>query len=329
MTSPDLDPAACLAFGGAEIGNLHRAIDEGEARAVLEAARVAGIALFDTAPGYGKGLSELRIGAFLRDHAGEGLQVSTKVGRYLVRGEEAGKREFFAAALPFAGVFDYSYDGVMRAFEQSVARLGLTRVDMLLVHELDEGNHGAATEAQLGVLLDSGMKALEELKRAGDTAQIGFAANGAEVGARALAGGDFDVALLASRYTLLDQSGLASFLPTAQRRGVRVMAGGVFNSGILASGAAQGARFDYREAPEEIIARVRKLEALCARHAVSLPGAAMRFVLAHPAIERVLVGTSRPERIAQTVAHLDQPVPEAFWQELRAEGLVSADSPFP
>lgn len=318
-----------LAFGGAEIGNLHRAIDEAEARAVLEAARTAGITLFDTAPGYGKGLGELRLGAFLRDHAGAGLRLSTKVGRRLVRGAQPGAREFFAAALPFAGLFDYTYDGVMRSFEESMLRMGVTRCDELYVHDLDPGNHGEALAGHYRDLMAGGLRALAELRAAGDAGAIGVAANDAGFGARMLAEGDWDVALLAARYTLLDQSALAAFLPTAGRRGVRVMAGGVFNSGILASGAGAGARFDYRAAPAEVQARVAALQAICAGHDVALAGAAMQFALAHPAIARVLVGTSRPARIAETVAALARPIPPGFWADLRAAGAIPADAPLP
>lgn len=327
--APAFAIASTLAFGGAEIGNLHRAIDETEARSVLEAAAAAGMTLFDTAPGYGKGLSELRIGAFLRDFAGKGLRLSTKVGRHLVRGTDAGRREFFAAPLPFAARFDYGYDGIMRGFEQSMTRLGVTRTDLLFVHDLDQGNHGDATEAHFTALMDGGLRALEELKRCGDAGRIGVAINQPDIGARMIAGADFDVALLASRYTLLDQSGLTDLLPLAVKRGVSVLAGGVFNSGILASGAVPGARYDYVEAGDATMRKVAALEALCVRHAVPLATAAMRFALAHPAIDQILVGTSRASRIAETVAALRHPVPSAFWAELRDRALVERAAPLP
>lgn len=328
-TTPTFPTDDRLAFGGAEIGNLHRAIDEGGARAVLEAARGAGITLFDTAPGYGKGLSELRIGAFLRDHAGEGLRISTKVGRHLVRGRDAVRREFFTAALPFAARFDYSYDGIMRGFEDSATRLGLVRVDMLFVHDLDSGNHGEETEHHYRTLMDSGLRALDELRRAGDAGAIGVAANDPTLGARMLADGDFDMALLASRYTLLDQSGATDLLPVAMARGVAVLAGGVFNSGILASGAVAGARYDYVAADDAVTARVRALEAVCARHGVPLAAAALQFVLAHPGIAQVLVGTSRVARIAEVRTALAHPIAPAFWDELRATGTIDPAVPLP
>ena len=320
------NPCSRLGMGCAEIGNLHRAIDEADARLVLEAARVAGITLFDTAPGYGKGLSELRTGAFLRDHPDAGLTCSTKVGRYLVPGQGRNARDFFAAPLPFEGRFDYSYDGVMRSFEQSLLRLGVTSVDRLFVHELDAGNHGDALETHCRALLDGGLRALDELRSAGDTRQIGVAVNQPDVGARLLRDARFDVALLASRYTLIDQSGLDAFLPLALAQGVEVIAGGVFNSGILATGAAPGARYDYVEADAAVAARVAAIEAVCRRHTVPIAAAALQFTLAHPAITTVLIGTSRPERIGENVAALTHAIPEALWDELAELGSPRANA---
>jgi D-threo-aldose 1-dehydrogenase len=325
MTEPAAHPIASrLGLGCAEIGNLYRALSEAEAYAVLDAGRAAGITLFDTAPGYGNGLSEIRAGAYLRDHPGAGLRLSTKVGRYLVPGKGRNTRDFFAAPLPFEGRFDYSYDGVMRSFEQSLLRLGMTSVDMVFVHDLDTGNHGDALEHHYHALIDGGLRALDELRRAGDARAIGAAVNEPAIGARMLADGAFDVALLASRYTLLDQSALDAFLPAAQARDVTVIAGGVFNSGILATGARPGARFDYGVAGADVVARVGRIEAVCARHGVPLAAAALQFTLAHPAIAMVLVGASRPERVADTAAASVHPIPAAMWAELRDEGLVRA-----
>lgn len=323
------DIGQSLAFGGAELGNLHRAIDEAEARATLDAAAAAGLTLFDTAPGYGKGLSELRIGAFLRDHPNAGFRLSTKVGRHLLRGIDHGKREFFAAPLPFAGRFDYGYDGIMMGFEQSMTRLGTTRTDLLFVHDLDHGNHGDETDRHYRALMDGGLRALDELRRSGDAGRIGIAINEPALGARMMADADFDIALLASRYTLLDQSALHDVLPMAAARSVGLLAGGVFNSGILASGAVPGARYDYVEAGDGITGRVAALERLCAHHAVPLAAAAMQFVLAHPVIGQLLVGTSRPHRIAEAVGALRHPIPSGFWSDLRESGLIDGNAPLP
>lgn len=338
MTGPQPIPRADLApglavsrlgLGCAEIGNLHRAIDEVAARATLDAAAAAGMNFFDTAPGYGSGLSELRTGAFVRDHAAAAPILSTKVGRYLVAGANSGRREFFAAPLPFEGRFDYSYDGVMRSFDQSLLRLGVDKVDILFVHDLDTPNHGAELARHYRAMMDGGLRALAELRDGGAVRLIGVAVNEPAIGARMLAEAAFDVALLASRYTLLDQSALDDFLPVCAARGVRVVAGGVFNSGILATGARQGARYDYVAADAMISARVAALEAVCGRHGVALPAAAIQFVLAHPLVASVLVGTSRPERIAGYAAAFTEAVPAGFWTELRAAGLIDDRAPLP
>lgn len=326
---PTTSAAPPLGMGCAEIGNLHRAIDEAEARAVLEAAVAAGMTLFDTAPGYGNGLSELRTGAFLREHRGAGLKLSTKVGRYLVPGRGTNERDFFAAPLPFEGRFDYGYDGVMRSFEQSLLRLGVTSVDMLFVHDLDAGNHGDGVEAHYRTLMNGGMRALDELRRTGAACRIGAAVNEPDIGTRMLRDGAFDTALLASRYTLIDQSALNDFLPLAQARGIDVIVGGVFNSGILATGATPGARYDYVEADAGIAARVAAIEALCLRHAAPIAAAALQFTLAHPTITTVLIGTSRAQRIASNRAALAHRIPLDLWSDLQAADLIRKDAPIP
>ncbi len=318
-----------LGMGCAEIGNLHRAIDEAEARAVLDAAADAGITLFDTAPGYGNGLSELRTGAFLRDRAGTGLSVSTKVGRWLVPGAGGGGRDFFAAPLPFEARFDYGYDGIMRSFEQSLLRLGRSSVDMLFVHDLDAANHGDALETHCRALLDGGLRALDELRCAGDARRIGVAVNEPAIGARVLRDAAFDIALLASSYTLIDQPALDAFLPLAQTRGVEIVIGGVFNSGILATGATPGARYDYVEADARIAARVDAIERVCRGRGVPLAAVALQFALAHPAVSTVLIGTSRAERIAANTAALACQIPAALWTDLKAAGLLRTDAPVP
>lgn len=317
-----------IGFGTAEIGNLHGALTEAEAQRTLAAAADAGIGFYDCAPGYGAGLSELRLGAFLRDRPRDSYVVSTKIGR-IFAADAAAPPGLFAGPLPFRATFDYSYGGVMRSFEQSTLRMGLTRIDMLFVHDLDRRNHGAAFEEQYRSALDGGMNALAELRRAGDIGMIGAAVNEGDVGARMLADGDFGIALLASRYTLLEQDAARDFLPLARRRGIGVIAGGVFNSGILATGATPGARYDYVAADAGVLARVDRLQEVARRHGVALPAAAMQFVLAHPAIVALLIGSARPERIARNVAALAAPIPDEFWSELLALGLLAAGSPVP
>ena len=321
--------AGPLGFGAAEIGNLKWRLSESEAEATLAAAWEAGFRIFDTAPGYGAGLSELRLGAFLRDKPRDDYILSTKIGRCFTATSEPPRSGVFAAPLPFIEHVGYGYDAVMRSFEQSTLRSGFTRFDLLLVHDLDRRNHGAAFEGHYRDALDGGMRALGELRSAGDVGSVGVAVNESDVGTQMIADGDFDVALLASRYTLLEQTALTNFLPAAHARGLPVLAGGIFNSGILASVPALGATYDYRPAGCDILERVDRLRALCDRHGVKLAAAALQFVLAHPAVDAVLIGMSQPDRAAAGVALLEQSIPPAFWTALRAEGLVAEAAPLP
>lgn len=321
--------AGPLGFGAAEIGNLKRRLSEPEAGATLAAAWEAGFRMFDTAPGYGAGLSELRLGAFLRDRPRASYVLSTKIGRCLEPVAAPSPSSAFVAPLPFEERFGYGYDAVMRSFEQSTLRLGITRFDVLMVHDLDRRNHGAAFDEHYRNALDGGMQALAELRRAGDIGSIGAAINESDVGTRMIADGDFDLALLASRYTLIEQTALLDFLPAAHARGLPVLAGGVFNSGILAATAASGATYDYRPAGPEILDRVRRLREACDRHGVALAAAALQFVLAHPAIRTVLIGMSQPDRARASLALLEAPIPASFWAELRSEILLDPNAPLP
>lgn len=321
--------AGPLGFGAAEIGNLKRRLTEAEARATLTAAWETGFRMFDTAPGYGAGLSELRLGAFLRDRPRDSYVLSTKIGRCLRPVAEPPQPSAFVGPLPFVERFGYDYDAVMRSFEQSTLRLGITRFDLLLVHDLDRRNHGEAFDDHYRDALDGGMKALDELRRAGDVKWVGLAINESDVGTRMIADGDFDVALLASRYTLLEQTAVIDFLPAAHARDLPVLAAGIFNSGILAAVSAARATYDYRPAGGQILDRVRRLRELCDRHGVTLAAAALQFVLAHPAIGTALIGMSQPDRAAASLALLDAPIPQMFWDELGAASLVDERAPLP
>jgi D-threo-aldose 1-dehydrogenase len=318
-----------LGFGAAEIGNLHRALSEDEAHAVLFAAAAAGIALFDTAPFYGHGLSELRLGRFLRERPPGSFVLSTKVGRYMIAPVGHPVPPAWAAPLNFAPVFDYSYDGTMRSLEQSRMRLGLPIPDIVFIHDLDRRNHGAAFDDHFRIATGGVVRALDELRRSGDVGAIGVATNEGDAGTMLLKEGDFDCALLAGRYTLLDQSGLDEFLPFCQRRNVKVLAAGVFNTGILATGARDGARYDYAPAPEAVLRRVRAFEAICARHHVPLPAVAIQFARFHPAVVSVLIGASRPASVARSVEALHAPIPPELWREIRESGLIAAAAPTP
>jgi D-threo-aldose 1-dehydrogenase len=318
-----------LGFGAAALGNLYTPVSDEAARAAVDAALAAGLDYFDTAPHYGFGLSESRLGDLLPGSA----RISTKVGRRLEPADapDDAVRHGFAGAAPFEPVFDYGYDGVMAAFEASLALLGRDRVDVLLAHDLGRMTHGDAHPAQLKTFLEGGYRAMVELREAGLAGAIGLGVNEWEVCLEAAAHADFDVFLLAGRYTLLEQSALDSFLPTCVAKGVSVIVGGPFNSGILVEDAASGAplHYNYEPAPKEIVERVARLRAVCRDHGVALPAAALRFPLAHPAVISVIPGLASAAQVNQALDWLDAPIPAAFWRDLRQAGLLHAEAPVP
>ena len=267
-----------LGFGGAPLGNLYRGISEEDAQATLGAAFAGGIKLFDTAPFYGLGRSEERFGVAI-DRAGrEGIVLSTKIGRLLVDGPaDESTKGLFVDAPEKQVVFDYTYDGVMRSHDASLKRLGVEAIDILLIHDVDVWTHGsqAAADEKVRELFDrGGYRALDELKAAGRIAAIGAGVNEWQACEALLGHADFDCFLLAGRYTLIEQEAHASFLPTCVTRDVGIILGGPYNSGILATGAVEGARFNYQPAPPDIMERVRRIEGVCERHGVTLAAAA-------------------------------------------------------
>ncbi|HEV7335520.1 MAG TPA: aldo/keto reductase [Bosea sp. (in: a-proteobacteria)] len=324
-----LMPSA-LGFGGAPLGDLYARLDEATATATVEAALAAGVSLIDTSPLYGHGLSEHRIGAALRRSGRKDVVISTKVGRvaepFAGRGDGSG----YLGGLPHSLRFDYSYDGAMRSLEQSALRLGVDRLDIVLIHDVDVWTHGAdRIEARFAEAMDGAYRALERLRSAGAVKAIGVGVNEAEMCERFARAGDFDAMLLAGRYSLLEQPALASFMPLALEKGIGLMLGGVFNSGILATGPVPGARYNYRPAPPEILARVAAIEAICARHGVPLRRAALQFPLGHPAVSSLVMGAVTPAEVVDQIAELSAPIPVALWGELKAEGLLGADVPVP
>jgi D-threo-aldose 1-dehydrogenase len=319
-----------LGFGGAPLGDLYAQIDEASAIATVETALVSSINLVDTSPLYGHGLSEHRIGAALRRSGRKDVVISTKVGRVAVPFAGRGNGSGYLGGLPHGLRFDYSYDGAMRSLEQSALRLGVDRIDVVLIHDVDVWTHGAdMIEQCFAEAMNGAYRALETLRAAGAVKAIGVGVNEAEMCERFARAGDFDTMLLAGRYSLLEQPGLASFMPLAQQKGIDLMLGGVFNSGILATGPVAGAKYNYQPAPPAILARVAALEAVCARHGVPLRRAALQFPLGHPAVASLVMGAVRPEEVADQVAELAAPVPAALWTELKAEGLLGADVPVP
>lgn len=323
-----------LGLGCASLGNLYHAIGDDEARSTVDAAWDAGMRYFDTAPYYGLGLSERRLGDALRDRARSQYCLSTKVGRLLdpdTRPDLAPERHGFVTSMPFKVRYDYSYDGIMRSWEASLQRLGLARVDILLVHDIGVVTHGADNARHFADLADSGYCALDELRRNGDIAAIGLGVNEWEVCAQAMNIGQFDCFLLAGRYTLLEQEPLHAFLPQCQQHGASIVLGGAYNSGILATGTRRGGAvyYNYESAPATIVERVAGIEAVCDAHGVTLAAAALQFPLAHPVVASVIPGMGSARRVEQTIAYWRESIPAAFWQQLKDEGLLDHDAPTP
>jgi D-threo-aldose 1-dehydrogenase len=307
-----------LSFGTAPIGNLGREVGDDEWPGALEAAWAAGVRYFDTAPHYGLGLAERRLGQGLA----EGAIVSTKVGRLLVPGPGTGTDDQgYAVPDTLVRVRDYSRDGVLRSLESSLERLGRDRVDLLLVHDPDEHYREA---------LEGAFPALEELRAQGVIASYGAGMNQAEMLADFVRETDLDVVMLAGRYTLLEQGALDDLLPECERRGVSVIAAGVFNSGVLArTRPREGATYNYDPAPPDVIARVHRIADVLERHDTTLPAAAAQFALAHPAVATVCLGARSAAQVERNAALFDEPVADAAWAELVAEGLVRPDAAIP
>ncbi|GGV45480.1 oxidoreductase [Kitasatospora herbaricolor] len=311
-----------LAFGAAGIGNLLTPVGDEEADGALAAAWAAGIRSFDTAPHYGLGLSERRLGRFLEDRPRSAFHLSTKVGRILdpARGP-IGSDLVNGFAVPATHVrrWDFTADGVRRSLEESLARLGVDRIDTVYLHDPDDHLEQALEEAY---------PALEQLRSEGLVGAIGAGMNHCAPLARFVRETDVDVVLLAGRYTLLDQTALEDLLPTATESDVSVVVGGVFNSGLLAD-PRPDATFDYTTAPAPLVARALRMQEVCVRHGVPLRAAAVRFALAHPAVTSVLIGARTAGEITDAAEQATRPVPDAVWADLRAQGLLPGHVPTP
>lgn len=313
-----------LALGGAALGNLFRPVTDEEARATVDAAWGLGIRTFDTAPHYGLGLSERRLGAALRDRPRTAFTLSTKAGRILEPTARHGAarddlEHGFAVPATHRRVWDFSADGVRRCLEESLDRLGLDRVDTVYLHDPDDHAEQAFRE---------GYPALERLRAEGTVTRIGAGMNQSALLTRFVRDTDVDEVLCAGRYTLLDQSAHTDLLPAALDRGTSVVIGGVFNSGLLADPGPE-ATYDYTRAPRQLLDRARRLMELAGRHGITLRAAALAFPLGHPAVRTVLLGARTPAEIRDAVTQAATPVPHDFWQEARAEGLLDADVPVP
>ena len=319
-----------LGFGSAPLGNMLRNIPEAEAAATVDAAWQQGIRYFDTAPLYGHGLSEMRIGRVLAGRDRGDFILSTKVGRLLypcALGEEASG--IYLATPQLRVRFDYSRDGVLRSFEASLARLGLDRLDILYVHDVEPATHGSsdAYEARWSELVgEGGWRALDDLRACGAVAAIGLGVNEASPCERMLAELDPDVFLLAGRYTLLEQTPVHGLLTDCIRRGVGVVIGGPFNSGVLAH---RGGSYNYAMPTSEVLARVERLSDVCDRFGVSLRAAALQFPLAHPAVVSVIAGGQTAAEVCDNAARIADAVPSWFWAALKDERLIDPAAPTP
>jgi D-threo-aldose 1-dehydrogenase len=322
-----------IGMGCAPLGELFVRVDDATAEATLQAAWDGGIRYFDTAPEYGLGLSEHRVGRFLRLRPRNEFLLSTKVGRLLHAPRDVAKyrKVFWTGGLDFDYRFDYGYDAIMRSMEDSFQRLGLNRVDVLLIHDLDVFTHRSQlqVDAHLTQLLTGGWQALAELRASGMIGAIGAGLNDAGMMLRLLETTDLDFFLLAMRYTLLEHATLDVELPRCVEKGVGLVIGGVFNSGITATGAVAGAYYNYAPATPEIMQRVARIEAVCRHHNVPLPAAALQFPLGHLAVAAVIPGAFSPAQVAANIEAVRHRIPVDFWAELKREKLIRADAPTP
>ena len=325
---------APLALGGAPLGNLFRTVADADAGAVVAAALDGGIDYFDTAPHYGHGLSETRFGRALASVPRERFLLSTKVGRLLAPWAEAPRVQHgYVDGLPMVQRYDYSYDGTLRSLDDSLARLALARIDIAYVHDIDVETHGAEQPARFRAMVGGALPALARRKADGALAAYGLGVNDVQVCLDTLAVADLDVILLAGRYTLADQTALPALLPQCEARGVAIVAGGPFNSGILATGArprdGSAPYYNYAPAPADVVAKVARIEAVCAEFGVPLRAAALQFPRAHPAVACVLVGARTVAELDDNLAQARHPIPRAFWEALRARRLVDEAAPVP
>ena len=307
-----------LGIGGAPIGSLFRTVNDEDAVATVRRGLELGLNYIDTAPLYGHGVSETRLGHALRGLPRDSFVLSTKVGRILIPVDVTPSSPHFQSLPKMNPVFDYSRDGILRSLEESLQRLNLDRVDIAYIHDADDHWEQAIGEAY---------PTLADLRSQGVVQAIGVGMNQWEMEARFAREGDFDCFLLAGRYTLLDQSSLAELMPVCLEKNVSLVLGGPYNSGILASDIGPRATYDYEVAPPEIIDRARKIKAVCDRHAVPLKAAALQFGLLHPAVAATIPGPRSVAEVEENFRMASHPIHTNFWAELKHEGLIDPLSP--
>jgi D-threo-aldose 1-dehydrogenase len=320
-----------LGLGTAHFGGLYHRVSGDAAQQTLDAAWAGGVRFFDTAPWYGRGLAEHRLGSCLIDKPRDEFILTTKIGRYFRRppNPRSFDRAPWGEGLNMELVWDYSYDGVMRSYEQSLLRLGLDTIDGLLIHDPDVEQHGDHHAERMRDMAGSGIKALEELKRGGQIKAIGMGLNATPSLETIMPLVKLDFVIVAMPYTLLDQSALAHGMQRCVENGISIVIGSPYASGILATGPHPGAHYRYDIASEEIQNKVRRIQEVCAAHKVNLKAAALQFVLAHPAVVSVIPGAVRPEEVTENIAMARAPIARGFWAALKSEGLIDPASPVP
>lgn len=332
MIFPATSGNLALGLGGAPLGNLYASIPETDANALITHALATGCNTFDTAPHYGNGRSEHRLGHALRGLPRERFVLSSKTGRILRRDPATPRdQNCYVDVLPFSQTYDYSYDGTMRSIEDSLQRLGLAQLDVAYIHDIDVATHGDRQPAVFHDVITGAIPALQRLKAEGVIKAFGLGVNDVQVCIDVLGKADLDCLMLAGRYSLLDQSGLTQLLPLCAARGTRIALGGVFNSGILATGVRHGGtvHFNYAPAQKDVVERAGAIEDVCTEFGVPLRAAALQFPLAHPAVEIVMLGARKPSEWDDAVTMMKQPIPGAFWQALHDRALVPASAPLP
>jgi D-threo-aldose 1-dehydrogenase len=320
-----------LGLGTAPLGGLYRDLTDEEAQDTVDAAWDCGVRFFDTAPHYGHTKAEHRLGDALRRYPREDYVLSTKAGRrYVPRKNAYDGSEGWQNPLPFEAIYDSTHDGILRSFEDSQQRLGIVDIDILLIHDIGRVTHGDQNPHYWKQLTDGGgFRALDELRSAGVVKAVGLGVNEGAAVIEMMVEFEIDCALLAGRYTLLEQATLNDLLPNCEKHNVSILLGGAFNSGILARGVAGDLKFNYGAAPPEVIARVERLEDVCRAHGVPLAAAALQFPYAHPAVATVLTGARSADEVRENVESFERPIPAALWQALQDEGLIVRHAPLP
>ena len=316
-----------MGIGTAPLAGLFTPVSDDDARTLIRSGLDEGLRYVDTAPFYGYGLAERRVGDALRAETPGSFTLSTKAGR-LLRPQTAPRAgdDQWASPLGFEAVFDYSYDAVMRSFEDSLQRLGLARIDVLYLHDLGIDSHAPATHrGHVETAWRDGVKAMRRLRDEGSVGAIGLGVNVRDILIEAMDHADWDAFLLAGRYTLLEQEPLDDLLPRCEKVGTSIVVGGPYNSGILAGGET----WNYAAAPPEVIEKAMRLDAVCKRHGVPLMAAALQFPLAHPTVASVIPGARSPAEMATNLAMMRTEIPIDLWTELQGEGLIRPDAPVP